>query len=132
MDREQVREWMKGRRLTNRTLAELLGITEDKVSKSLSTNGKPRLWKGDEALRLAELMREDAPKVRTEVRGTGLSPAQLRDAAGIPQAERIKVLGTAFGGEWTDDIDVETTELHLDQVIDLIDRPPRRDFSACL
>jgi predicted XRE-type DNA-binding protein len=80
MERDRVLAWMKQRGLNNRSLAHMLGISEDKVSKSLTDNGKPRQWQGTEVLKLIELMNSEEPMVKTEVRGTGMTADQARDA----------------------------------------------------
>lgn len=124
MERADLIAWMKRRNINNRQLAQMIGISEDKVSKSLSETGKARLWKGTEALRIAELMRDDDPLVRTEVRGTGMTPEQVREAWAMRDGKPVPLLGTAFGSEWPDDIEVETTELRLAEVLDNVARPP--------
>lgn len=124
MEREQVIAWMQKRGLSNRALAELLGISEDKVSKSLTDKGKPRRWQGEEVLRLVDLMREDEPLVRTEVRGTGMAADQVRDVFAMRgNAKPVPLLGTALGGTFSDLEDVELTELRLTEILDYLSRP---------
>lgn len=127
MERDAVLEWMRRRGLNNRTLAELLGISEDKVSKSLTDKGKPRQWQGREVARLIELMaEEETPLVRTEVRGTGLvSEQDVRDARwSSGNLPAVPLVGSAVGGSSVDiDEDVELTELHLGEVLDYLARP---------
>lgn len=61
--------------------------------------------------------------VRTEVRGTGMTPAEAKAAWSAPApAKPVPLLGTAFGGEWEDD--VELTELRIAEVLDYLARPP--------
>jgi SOS-response transcriptional repressor LexA len=126
MDRERVIAFMQRHGLNNRQLAERLRISEDKVSKSLATRGKPRRWQGDEVVKLMALMESDPAEqmVRTEVRGTGMSPEDIREALALRGAKSVPLLGTAFGSEWPDDVDVETTELRLSEVLDNLARPP--------
>lgn len=125
MDRDSIVAWMEARGLNNRQLAIMLGISEDKVSKSLATKGKPRQWQGPEVLKLIELMRGSPdPIVRTEVRGTGLSAEELQGSMGVPETKPIPLLGSAFGGDWERFAGVELTELHLSEVLDYIARPP--------
>jgi phage repressor protein C with HTH and peptisase S24 domain len=62
-------------------------------------------------------------KVATEVRGTGMSAADVRRAwTGPESAKPVPVVGTAFGGEWSEG--VEMLELHLAEVLDYLGRPP--------
>jgi hypothetical protein len=63
-------------------------------------------------------------RVRTEVRGTGMSPEQVRDAWMLREAKPVPLLGTAFGKDIEDLEDVETTELRLAEVLDYLARPP--------
>lgn len=126
MERERVIAWMKDRGLNNRQLAELLGISEDKVSKSLTLTGKPRRWQGDEVAKLIDLMRDDGtPLVRTDVKGTGMSASDVKDAWIMPgDTKPVPLLGTAFGGDWEGLQNVETTELRLTEILDYLSRPP--------
>ncbi|HEY8593279.1 MAG TPA: S24 family peptidase [Sphingomicrobium sp.] len=62
--------------------------------------------------------------VRTEVRGTGMSPQEARAAWSMPQAKAVPLLGTAFGGDWEELEGVELTELNLSEVLDNLARPP--------
>jgi phage repressor protein C with HTH and peptisase S24 domain len=127
MERERVIAWMKERGLNNRLLADLLGISEDKVSKSLSATGKPRQWQGAEVLKLMEHMNAPASPpetVRTEVRGTGRSTAETHDAWAMKGAKPVPLVGSAFGGDWDNLEGVELTELHLADVLDYMSRPP--------
>lgn len=124
MERGPIIAWMHRRGLNNRQLAELLGIAEDKVSKSLSDRGKPRQWQGPEVARLIELMREDEPLVRTEVRGTGMTSDQVRDAYAMRgNVKPVPLLGTALGGIFSDLEEVELTELRLTEILDYLSRP---------
>jgi SOS-response transcriptional repressor LexA len=60
--------------------------------------------------------------VLTEVRGTGMNAHDIERAWHGPQPSRpVPLLGTAFGGEWSDG--VEMTELHLTDVLDYVGRP---------
>jgi SOS-response transcriptional repressor LexA len=60
--------------------------------------------------------------VRTEVRGTGMSAEDVHRAwRGPDQAKAVPLVGSAFGGEWSDG--VEMTELHLAEVFDYLARP---------
>jgi hypothetical protein len=125
MDRERVVTFMEEKGLNNRQLADLLGISEDKVSKSLRVDAKARRWQGDEVLRLLTLMAGGDAVVKSEVRGTGMNPAEVRDAWMLPgKSQPVPLLGTAFGGDWEGLEDVETTELRLADVLDYIARPP--------
>lgn len=124
MEREVVIAWMKRRGLSNRELAELLGITEDKVSKSLSDKGKPRQWQGKEVAELLRLMAEEEPLVRTEVRGTGMASDQVRDAYAMRgNVKPVPLLGTALGGMFSDLEEVEMTELRITEILDYLGRP---------
>lgn len=61
--------------------------------------------------------------VKTEVRGTRMSAEDVREAWISPQPHKpVPLLGSAFGGEWEDEI--EMTELHLAEVLDYLGRPP--------
>jgi phage repressor protein C with HTH and peptisase S24 domain len=123
VDSDLVRKLLKDRNWTNRELAARLGISEDKVSKSLATNGKARRWQGAEVMKLMELLSEDEPLVKTEVRGTGLTPAQIRDALSAPgNVKPVPLLGTALGGGWGD-AEIEMTELRLGEILDRVSRP---------
>lgn len=124
MDRDRVIAWMKERGLNNRQLADLLDISEDKVSKSLATSGKPRRWQGAEVLKLMDMMSRDEPLVRTEVKGTGMTSDQIRDAVAMRgNVKPVPLLGTALGGSWGDVEDVEMTELRLGEILDYLARP---------
>ena len=95
------------------------------VSKSLTEKGKPRRWQGAEVLKLVELMRDDSPLVRTEVRGTGMSAAEARNAWAMSgKAGMLPLVGTAMGGDWNGLKDIELTELRLSEVLDYLSRPP--------
>ena len=60
--------------------------------------------------------------VRTEVKGTGMAAHDVQRAWHGPQPSKpVPLLGTAFGGEWSDG--VEMTELHLTDVLDYVGRP---------
>lgn len=61
--------------------------------------------------------------VKTEVRGTGMSVADVERAwRSAEPSKPVPLLGSAIGGEWQDQ--VELTELHLGEVLDYIARPP--------
>jgi phage repressor protein C with HTH and peptisase S24 domain len=63
--------------------------------------------------------------VQTNVRGTGMSPTEVRQAWAIPEpAKRVPLLGTAFGSDLEEIEGVETTELMLSEVLDYVARPP--------
>lgn len=71
-------------------------------------------------------MPERDPVVRTEVKGTGLAVHEIeRGWRGAPRPKPVPLLGTAYGGEWSDG--VEMTELHLSEVLDYLARPPSLD-----
>jgi SOS-response transcriptional repressor LexA len=60
--------------------------------------------------------------VLTEVRGTGLSAHDVeREWRGPERQKPVPLYGTAFGGEWSDG--VELTELHLTEALDYLARP---------
>jgi SOS-response transcriptional repressor LexA len=60
--------------------------------------------------------------VRSEVKGTGMQAHDVERAWRGPQPQKpVPLLGTAFGGEWSDG--VEMTELHLTDVLDYVGRP---------
>jgi SOS-response transcriptional repressor LexA len=64
--------------------------------------------------------------VHSEVIGTGLSVQDIeRPYRGPLRDKRVPLLGTAYGGEWSDG--VELTELHLSEVLDYLARPPSLD-----
>lgn len=64
----------------------------------------------------------DPAIILTEVRGTGMSARDVERAWHGPQPTKpVPLLGTAFGGEWSDG--VEMTELHLTDVLDYVGRP---------
>ncbi len=125
MDRNIVLAWMTRRNLNNRQVAELLNISEDKVSKSLADKGKPRRWQGDEVMRLIELMRDDdaSATVLSEVRSAGIeSPDAVK--YGSQPLKPMPLLGSALGGEWDGlDAAVEMIELQLGEVLDYVRRP---------
>jgi SOS-response transcriptional repressor LexA len=71
-------------------------------------------------------MPERDPLVKTEVKGTGLAVHDIeRPWRGQPRQKPVPLLGTAYGGEWSDG--VEMTELHLSDVLDYLARPPSLD-----
>lgn len=124
MDREAILAWMARHELNNRKLAELLGISEDKVSKSLTDKGKRRRWQEDEALKLSQLLNADQSLVKTEVRGTGMSAAEVREAWAMRgNVKPVPLVGTALGGAFGDLETVEMTELRLTEVLDYLARP---------
>jgi phage repressor protein C with HTH and peptisase S24 domain len=125
MDRGQIIAWMQRHDINNRKLAELLEISEDKVSKSLTDKGKPRQWKAAEALRLSQLIKDDqSPLIKTEVRGTGMTAAEVRDAWAMRgNVEPVPLVGTALGGAFGDLEGVEMTELRLHEILDYLARP---------
>lgn len=62
-------------------------------------------------------------RVQSEVRGTGMGARDVEAAWISPEPSKpVPLVGTAFGGEWTDGI--EMTELHLAEVLDYLGRPP--------
>lgn len=65
-------------------------------------------------------------RVQSEVRGTGMSPREVRDAWVLAGngVTPVPLVGSAFGGEWNDLEDVEMIELRLSEVLDYIARPP--------
>lgn len=125
MEREQILEWMRRQGVNNRQLATMLKITEDKVSKSLTDKGKPRQWKAAEALRLSQLINKDeSPLVNSEVRGTGMSAVEIRDAWAMRgDVQPVPLVGTALGGAYGNLESVEMTELRLSEVLDYLARP---------
>jgi len=72
---------------------------------------------------MADLGTIDAP-VRTEVRGTGLSPGEVQQAWAMPQGKPVPLLGTAFGSDLEEIAGIETTELMMSEVLDYLLRPP--------
>jgi phage repressor protein C with HTH and peptisase S24 domain len=67
--------------------------------------------------------------VLTEVRGTGMSAEDVHAAwHGPEQVKPVPLVGSAFGGEWADG--VEMTELHLAEVLDYLGRPPSLSTDA--
>jgi len=66
----------------------------------------------------------ESPAVLTEVKGTGMSAAEVRDAWTMPgKVKPVPLLGTAMGGDWEGLADVELTELRLTEVLDYLGRP---------
>lgn len=62
------------------------------------------------------------PLVSTEVKAAGMSAHDVERAWHGPQPQKpVPLLGTAFGGEWSEG--VELTELHLTDVLDYLVRP---------
>lgn len=123
MDRARVIALMEKRRWDNRQLAAALGISEDKVSKTLSeTAAKPRRWQGDEVARLIELEAEgETPIVKSEVRGTGMTAEEVRSARATANSKALPLYGSAWGGEWEEGVDF--AELRLDDALDYVARP---------
>jgi hypothetical protein len=62
-------------------------------------------------------------RVHTEVRGTGMSPSEVRDAWARRDARPIPLLGTAFGTDLDEIEGIETIELMLSEVLDYVARP---------
>lgn len=96
-------------------LAALLGTTSDWL-----------LYGGMEGPILDRNNFDRFGRVKTEVRGTGMSAEDVRDAwTGPAPSKPVPLVGTAFGGEWEDEHGgVEMTELHLAEVLDYLSRPP--------
>jgi phage repressor protein C with HTH and peptisase S24 domain len=98
------------------------------IFNGIRAHGNPTTQTLDKLLTAIEVdpadFRTRLQPVRTEVRATGMSAAQVRDAWSLSGAKAVPLLGTAFGGEWLDDSDVETTELRLAEVLDYLARPP--------
>ena len=66
---------------------------------------------------------DDNVLVRTEVKGAGMTAHDVTRAWHGSQPQKpLPLLGSAFGGEWSDG--VEMTELHLADVLDYLSRPP--------
>jgi phage repressor protein C with HTH and peptisase S24 domain len=132
MDRTAIVEWMTAQKLNNRQLADLLGISEDKVSKSLSATGKPRRWQGDEVGKLMRLMGSPADSiVRTEVRAANIS--DLDGFRATTPLKPLPLLGSGIGGDWDDlDNSIEMMELQISEVLDYLARPEslRNDSNA--
>lgn len=64
-------------------------------------------------------------RVMSEVRGTGMTPRQVRDAWSMDgDTKPVPLLGSAFGGNWDNLEDVEMIELRLAEVLDYLARPP--------
>lgn len=61
--------------------------------------------------------------VRTEIRGTGMTPVEIREAKGLNgNATPVPLVGTALGGTW--DVEgVDMTELRMAEVLDYLTRP---------
>lgn len=64
------------------------------------------------------------PIVKTEVRGTGMSPSQVRDALAAKNAAKLQLLGTAMGGDFDGVEDIEMHELRMSEILDYLPRPP--------
>jgi phage repressor protein C with HTH and peptisase S24 domain len=61
--------------------------------------------------------------VKSEVRGTGMSAQDVHAAwRGPEHVKPVPLLGSAFGGEWEEGI--EMIELHLSEALDYLGRPP--------
>lgn len=74
---------------------------------------------------LADFETRSAP-VRTEVRGTGMSPGEAESAWAMrgPRVKPVPLLGSAFGSDLEGLDGIETTELLLSEVLDHVARPP--------
>lgn len=62
--------------------------------------------------------------VRTEVRATGMTADEAREAWMLRDAKPVPVLGTAFGSDLAEVEEVETIELMMHEVLDHVARPP--------
>lgn len=61
--------------------------------------------------------------VRSEVRSAGMSAHDVERSWHAPSpSQPVPLMGTAFGGEWEDGI--EMVELHLGEALDYLGRPP--------
>jgi phage repressor protein C with HTH and peptisase S24 domain len=79
---------------------------------------------GAAGVSLAEFEAGEA-RVKTEVRGTGLSSSEAEAAWAMQQpAKPVPLVGTAFGTELEGLDDIETTELMMSEVLDYVARPP--------
>lgn len=107
--------------------AQLAGMNRS-IFNGIRAHGNPTTQTLDRLLAAIDIdpaaFRERLQPVRTEVRGTGMSPAEVRDAWALRDAKLVPLLGTAFGGDWPDDEGVEMTELRMAEVLDYLARPP--------
>jgi phage repressor protein C with HTH and peptisase S24 domain len=97
------------------------------IFNAIKAHGNPTSKTLDKLLSAIGVSRSDfetgQSTVRTEVRGTGMTPREVQEATAMRDAKRLPILGTAYGTE-LDELDgVETTELMLSEVLDYIPRP---------
>lgn len=114
---------MRAKGLNNKALAVALGISEDKVSKSLNDQGT-RQFKAIEMLKLRELLLgESGDALGSEVAPTGIADplsTKFGNEALIP----VPVVGSAEGGEYESmNSQIELTELALGEILDHVRRP---------
>lgn len=124
VDREQIKALMREKGLSNKAVADALGISEDKVSKSLNERGT-RQFKAAEMLKLRELLLGDSqsPFITSDVAPTGIVDP-LATKFGDEPLSPVPVVGSAEAGEWERmDSHIEMTALDLGEILDHVRRP---------
>jgi SOS-response transcriptional repressor LexA len=124
MDRGQIRALKEARGFTNKAIAEALGITPDKVSKSLDEKGT-RQFKAGEILKLRELLMGEQPSglIVSEVAPTGINDP-MHTKFGDGSLTPVPVVGSAEGSEYQGvNSQIEMTELDMGEILDHVRRP---------
>ena len=107
--------------------AQRAGINRS-IFNGIKAHGNPTMQTLDRLLAAIDVdpadFRSRLQPVRTEVKGSGLSPAQVREAWTLPRARAVPLLGTAFGSDLEEIEGIETTELMMSEVLDYVARPP--------
>jgi DNA-binding phage protein len=108
--------------------ASLAGINRS-IFNGIAKHGNPTTQTLDKLLAAIGVdpsdFRARLSPVKTDVRGSGMTPDQVRDAWAMPQPSKpVPLLGTAFGSDLEEIEGVETTELMLSEVLDYLARPP--------
>jgi len=107
--------------------AQRAGINRS-IFNGIRAHGNPTMQTLDKLLAAINVdpadFRARVQPVRTEVRGTGMSQADVKQAWALPSAQPVPLLGTAFGSDIEEMAGVETTELMLSEVLDYLARPP--------
>jgi SOS-response transcriptional repressor LexA len=107
--------------------AQRAGINRS-IFNGIKAHGNPTVQTLDKLLAAIDVdpadFRARLQPVRSEVKGTGMTPGEVRDAWTLPQARPVPLLGTAFGSDLDQVEGIETTELMLSEVLDYVARPP--------
>lgn len=98
------------------------------IFNGIRAHGNPTMQTLDRLLAAIDVnpadFRAKLQPVQTEVRASGMSPSEVKQAWALPRGKPVPVLGTAFGSDLEEIDGIETTELMMSEVLDYVARPP--------